>query len=69
MRIIVSLVAALAIMAGIVLLIVMAGATVARSTESAISRAPMTYNTLSKVAFALLWLLVAGTSAGWIGAD
>ena len=69
MRILIILAAAAAIMAGLVIGIATAGAMLTRSAETVAARAsaPVTSGTLSKVAFVVLWFLVAGTAAGLIG--
>jgi hypothetical protein len=71
MRILIILAAAAAIMAGLVIGIAMAGAMLTRSAEAVAARAagPVSSGTLSKVAFAVLWCLVAGTAAGLIGSS
>ncbi|NBC95663.1 MAG: hypothetical protein GVY27_04820 [Deinococcus-Thermus bacterium] len=67
MRILISLAAALAILAGVVMGIVMAGAVIGKGAQAAVAQTPVTTSTVSKVAFVVLWLLVAGVSAGLIG--
>jgi hypothetical protein len=67
MRILITLAAAFAIMAGLVFGIVMAGQAVSRGAQAAAAHVPVTSGTLSKVAFVVLWFLVAGVSAGLIG--
>ncbi|MEM0937306.1 MAG: hypothetical protein AAF646_13180 [Pseudomonadota bacterium] len=69
MRILIILAATAAIMAGLVFAIVMAAALLSRgaSTVAAQTTALAAPKTLSRVAFAVLWLLVAGAAAGLIG--
>mgnify|MGYP006279748629 FL=1 len=67
MRILITLAAAFAIMAGLVFGIVMAGTMLAQGAQAAAARTPATSGTVSRVAYAVLWLLVAGTAAGLIG--
>ena len=67
MRLLFALAVGLAVMAGLVIAIVMAGAVIARSTEAVLTRDSLQRGAIPKVAFALLWLLVAGISAGLIG--
>ncbi|MEM1429550.1 MAG: hypothetical protein AAGG09_08845 [Pseudomonadota bacterium] len=69
MRILITLAAAAAIMAGLVIGIAMAGAMLTRTAQAAAAQTGpnFTSGTLSKVAFVVLWCLVAGTAAGLIG--
>jgi hypothetical protein len=68
MRILVTLAVALAIMAGLVVAIVAAGRMLTEGAKALTEKGPMTGSTLSKIAYGVLWLLVAGVSAGLIGA-
>jgi hypothetical protein len=67
MRILITLAAAVAIMVGLVLAIVTAGAALTAGARTAVAHTPVTTGTLAKVAFAVLWCLVFGVSAGLIG--
>ncbi len=67
MRILITLAAAVAITVGLVLAIVTAGAALTAGARTAVEQTPVTGGTLSKVAFAVLWCLVFGVSAGLIG--
>ena len=67
MRILISIAVAFAIMLVLVLAIVSVGTTLARASSEIVRQTPVTASTLSKVAFAVLWCLVAGTAAGLIG--
>jgi hypothetical protein len=67
MRILITLAAAFAIMAGLVFGIVMAGTVLAQGAQTAAARTQVTSGTVSKIAYGVLWLLVAGTAAGLLG--
>mgnify|MGYP006285565531 FL=1 len=66
-RILMALALGLAVLAGLMLVIVVAGSAVARAADAAVTRMPGPAGTVPKVAFVLLWLLVAGIAAGLIG--
>lgn len=68
MRILIAVAIAFAVMAGLVLAIVTAGAALATGARAAVEQTPVTAGTLAKVAFAVLWCLVFGVSTGLIGA-
>ena len=67
MRALISVAIALAVMAAIVIGIVAVATTLSRGATEVVARAPVTGTTLSKVAFVLLFALVAGVSSGLIG--
>ncbi|MEO1677906.1 MAG: hypothetical protein AAFU80_07060 [Pseudomonadota bacterium] len=67
MRMIIMLAVVMAIMVGLVLAIVTAATALARTSQEALAGTPITSSTISKIAFAVLWLLVVGVSAGLIG--
>ncbi|WP_068109515.1 hypothetical protein [Tropicimonas marinistellae] len=69
MRILVSLVLALAVMAALVVGITLAGAAIAGSAGKAFDEGPMKSGLIPRIAFIILWVLVFGVSLGVIGAD
>lgn len=68
MRILVSVALAIAVMAALVVGITLAGAALAGSASKAFDEGPMKSGLIPRVAFILLWVLVFGTSIGFIGA-
>ena len=66
MRILVAIVLSLAVMAGAVVLILAIGSAVAKTAGAAVAQGPVRGGMVPRVAFGLLWLLIAGVSAGLI---
>lgn len=67
MRVLIALALALAVIAGVVFLIVEVAKALGSSSSPAPAEGPMQSGIVQKVAFGLLWLLVAGLSTGLIG--
>lgn len=67
MRILIALALATAVMAALVVVILAIGSAVTKAAGDVAARGPVQSGFVSKVAFVLLWLLVAGISAGLIG--
>lgn len=68
MRILITLAAAAALMAGLVIGIVLAASMITKGAPNgAVTLGGTSEGMLSKVAFAVLWVLVAGVATGLIG--
>jgi hypothetical protein len=67
MRVLISIAIALAVMAAIVVAIVAVATSLGRGGAEVVARAPVSGTMLSKVAFVLLFVIVAGVSSGAIG--
>ena len=67
MRILVSLILTVAVMAALVVGVVMAGAMLANSAGNAAAAGPVKSGLVPRVAFVLLWVLIFGVSLGVIG--
>lgn len=67
MRILVSVALAVAVMAALVIGVTLAGAALASSAGKAFDQGPMRSGLVPRVAFILLWVLIFGTTLGFIG--
>ncbi|NDR58267.1 hypothetical protein [Aliiruegeria sabulilitoris] len=68
MRILVSVVLAIAVMTAMVIGITLAGAALAGSASKAFDQGPVKSGLIPRIAFILLWVLIFGISLGIIGA-
>ncbi|SDI49833.1 hypothetical protein [Aliiruegeria lutimaris] len=69
MRILVSVMLAVAVMVALVVGITLAGAALAGSASKAFDQGPMKSGLIPRIAFILLWVLIFGISLGMIGAS
>lgn len=67
MHILIAIIIVLALMAGLVVAVAVLAASLARGAGYAMERGPMQSGAIPMVAYGLLWLLIAGTAAGFIG--